>query len=87
MEESSCRADLVGGAGEQGIMQITTDKCPNRTANAAWYVFVISFRLMDLTLVTPYFAAVTQLVLLYEFGCTRILTKVDVAGNEHKHRG
>ncbi|KAG6819736.1 hypothetical protein H0H93_009127 [Arthromyces matolae] len=27
MQESSCRADLTGGAGEQGLMQITKDKC------------------------------------------------------------
>jgi len=34
MEESGCNKDIVGGAGEQGIMQITKDKCPNQTANA-----------------------------------------------------
>ena len=38
MEESTCNADNVGGAGEQGIMQITADKCPNQQAGAAWYV-------------------------------------------------
>jgi hypothetical protein len=27
MQESSCRADTVGGAGEQGLMQLTRDKC------------------------------------------------------------
>lgn len=27
MQESSCKADTVGGAGEQGLMQITKDKC------------------------------------------------------------
>lgn len=42
MEESGCNKDTVGGAGEQGIMQITKDKCPNQIANATWYVkFII----------------------------------------------
>jgi len=27
MQESSCRADAVGGGGEQGLMQISTEKC------------------------------------------------------------
>ncbi|KAL5528681.1 hypothetical protein ACEPAF_7818 [Sanghuangporus sanghuang] len=27
MQESSCRPDTVGGAGEQGLMQLTWDKC------------------------------------------------------------
>ncbi|KIY44445.1 glycoside hydrolase family 23 protein [Fistulina hepatica ATCC 64428] len=27
MQESSCDAELVGGAGEQGLMQLTEDKC------------------------------------------------------------
>lgn len=27
MQESSCRPWVVGGAGEQGLMQITKDKC------------------------------------------------------------
>jgi len=27
LQESSCNPDTVGGAGEQGMMQITTDKC------------------------------------------------------------
>ncbi|KAL5485375.1 hypothetical protein ACEPAI_8017 [Sanghuangporus weigelae] len=27
MQESSCRPDTVGGAGEQGLMQLTRDKC------------------------------------------------------------
>lgn len=27
MQESSCNPDTVGGAGEQGLMQITVDKC------------------------------------------------------------
>lgn len=27
MQESSCNSDEVGGAGEQGLMQITKDKC------------------------------------------------------------
>jgi membrane-bound lytic murein transglycosylase MltF len=40
MEESGCNKDTIGGAGEQGIMQITKDKCPNQTANAAWYAGV-----------------------------------------------
>lgn len=42
MEESGCNKDTVGGAGEQGIMQITKDKCPNQTANAAWCVVFTS---------------------------------------------
>lgn len=35
MEESGCDAGNVGGAGEQGIMQITADKCPNQEAGTA----------------------------------------------------
>jgi hypothetical protein len=27
MQESSCNKDTVGGGGEQGLMQITKDKC------------------------------------------------------------
>jgi hypothetical protein len=27
MQESSCNPNTVGGAGEQGLMQITPDKC------------------------------------------------------------
>jgi len=27
MQESSCNSQAVGGAGEQGLMQITPDKC------------------------------------------------------------
>lgn len=27
MQESSCNPETVGGAGEQGLMQITKDKC------------------------------------------------------------
>jgi hypothetical protein len=27
MEESSCKPSTVGGAGEQGLMQLTSDKC------------------------------------------------------------
>jgi soluble lytic murein transglycosylase-like protein len=27
MQESTCKADTVGGAGEQGLMQITEEKC------------------------------------------------------------
>jgi membrane-bound lytic murein transglycosylase MltF len=27
MQESGCNADLQGGNGEQGMMQITPDKC------------------------------------------------------------
>ena len=27
MQESSCNSDTIGGAGEQGLMQITRDKC------------------------------------------------------------
>lgn len=27
MQESSCNAETVGGAGEQGLMQLTKDKC------------------------------------------------------------
>ncbi|KAF8316290.1 hypothetical protein DL93DRAFT_2166152 [Clavulina sp. PMI_390] len=35
MEESSCNPNAVGGAGEQGMMQITCDKCPNGQCGAA----------------------------------------------------
>ena len=27
LQESSCNPDTVGGAGEQGLMQLTKDKC------------------------------------------------------------
>ena len=27
MQESSCNPNTVGGAGEQGLMQLTKDKC------------------------------------------------------------
>jgi membrane-bound lytic murein transglycosylase MltF len=27
MQESSCNPNTVGGAGEQGLMQLTSDKC------------------------------------------------------------
>ncbi|KAG1808194.1 glycoside hydrolase family 23 protein [Suillus subaureus] len=27
MQESSCNPSIVGGAGEQGLMQLTSDKC------------------------------------------------------------
>lgn len=33
MQESSCNPDTVGGGGEQGIMQITHDKCINPPNN------------------------------------------------------
>ncbi|KAF8520453.1 glycoside hydrolase family 23 protein, partial [Hysterangium stoloniferum] len=29
LQESSCKPDTVGGAGEQGLMQLTKDKCGN----------------------------------------------------------
>lgn len=29
MQESSCNPNTVGGAGEQGLMQLTKDKCTN----------------------------------------------------------
>ncbi|KAI0093248.1 hypothetical protein BDY19DRAFT_903019 [Irpex rosettiformis] len=34
MQESSCQRDQVGGAGEQGLMQITKDKCEGRSPDA-----------------------------------------------------
>ncbi|KAI0081321.1 hypothetical protein K474DRAFT_1422987 [Panus rudis PR-1116 ss-1] len=33
MQESSCNPDTVGGAGEQGLMQITPDKCGGAPGN------------------------------------------------------
>lgn len=38
MQESGCDANNVGGAGEQGIMQITSDKCPGGQSGSAWFV-------------------------------------------------
>ncbi|CUA67098.1 hypothetical protein RSOLAG22IIIB_13243 [Rhizoctonia solani] len=40
MQESSCNKDTVGGGGEQGLMQITHDKCggaPNGDCKEPWY--------------------------------------------------
>ncbi|KAL5631939.1 hypothetical protein ACGC1H_000084 [Rhizoctonia solani] len=40
MQESSCNKDTVGGGGEQGLMQITHDKCgqaPNGNCKDPWY--------------------------------------------------
>ena len=37
MQESSCDPSTVGGAGEQGLMQITKDKCGG-APNGNWSV-------------------------------------------------
>ena len=34
MQESTCQPNEVGGAGEQGLMQITKDKCEGRSPEA-----------------------------------------------------
>jgi hypothetical protein len=33
MQESSCRADVTGRAGEIGLMQVTGEKCPSDGSN------------------------------------------------------
>lgn len=56
MEESGCVADNVGGAGEQGIMQITDDKCPNGQPGTAWFVDPFSFIELSLaSLTSPFY--------------------------------
>ncbi|CAE6470223.1 unnamed protein product [Rhizoctonia solani] len=40
MQESSCNKDTIGGGGEQGLMQITHDKCggaPNGDCREPWF--------------------------------------------------
>lgn len=33
LQESSCNPETVGGAGEQGLMQLTKDKCDGAPGN------------------------------------------------------
>jgi hypothetical protein len=85
MEESGCNPNQIGGAGEQGIMQITSDKCPNKTSGPAWYARVyFTFRNMSLTSLTPFITAVTQLVQIHGSCRTHLLTRIDITGNKHK---
>lgn len=47
MQESSCNKDTVGGGGEQGLMQITHDKCggaPNGDCKEPVRIVVVFYR-------------------------------------------